>query len=254
MDLFGMIGSPSAVGSISVDFDGVDQVDLSPWFNPFLRQFAHDAQRCGGDVRVIREAGAIAALMVSDPVERVASVFSRSRSIAEAFVRERGPYGMYSDFSFEPSAEVFDIFTTALDADRLSYRFRHPVRPFSNKDLHAVVDLMREVHGPLNERWLEGLPTASETGFLAEVDGRLTGVGWVSKVGTHARLHSLAVRAPYRRMGLGTDLLFARLLWARQAGASEVLSEISQSNVASQAIASRGGMQRVGQIYFYRPL
>jgi hypothetical protein len=47
--------------------------------------------------------------------------------------------------------------------------------------------------------------------------------------------------------------LFARLLWAKEAGASQVVSEISQRNAASEAVAVRGGMHRAGQIYFYRP-
>ena len=113
---------------------------------------------------------------------------------------------------------------------------------------------MREVYGVVNERWFDGPPNPSEAGFLAEVDGRLAGIGWVSKVHGHARIHSLTVRAPYRRVGIGTDLLFARLLWAHRTGASEVLSEISALNLGSQTIAARGGMRRVGQIYYYPPL
>jgi [ribosomal protein S18]-alanine N-acetyltransferase len=248
-----MNGPSSAVGMVSADLDGLERADLSPWFNPFLPYFVREAQRCGGDARVVREAGAVGGLMVSDPVERVASVFSRSRTIAETFVRGRGALGMYSDFSFEPRGEVFDIFVTPLAPDLPPYRFRHSIRPVSVNDLPAVLDLMREVYGVVNERWFEGIMDAPEAGFVAEAGGRLVGVGWVSVVGNHARLHSLTVRASHRRMGLGTDLLFARLLWARRAGAFDVLSEISERNDASRSIAARAGMRRVGEIYFYPP-
>jgi [ribosomal protein S18]-alanine N-acetyltransferase len=249
-----MIGPPTSVGTTPVDIDGLDRADLSPWFNPFLLYFAREAQRCGGEVRVVRETGAIAGLMVSDPIERVASVFSRSRSVAEPWVRGRGPYGMYSDSSFEPRGEVFDVFSLPPGADLPSHRFRHPIRPVSEDDLPAVIDLMREVYGVVNERWFEGIPAEAEVGFIAEAGGRVAGVGWVSVVGPHARLHSLTVRAPHRRMGLGTDLVLARLLWARRAGASDVVSEISARNVGSRSIAIRAGMQRVGEIYFYPPV
>jgi [ribosomal protein S18]-alanine N-acetyltransferase len=249
-----MFGSPPVVGTTSVDLDGLDRADLSPWFNPFLPYFAQEACRCGGDARVVREAGAIAGLLVSDPIERVASAFSRSRSVAETWVRGRGPYGIYSDFSFEPRGEVLDIFSAPMGADLSAHRFRHPIRSVSEGDLPAVLDLMREAYGVVNERWFEGLAAAPEAGFIAEAGGRVAGVGWVSVVGPHARLHSLTVRAPHRRMGLGTDLLFARLLWARRAGASDVLSEISARNVASRSIAVRAGMRHVGEIYFYPPM
>ncbi len=249
-----MIGGPSAVVTPSFEVRDLEQADLSTWFNPFLVHFARETQRCGGEVRVLREEGTVAGLVISDPVERVATVFTRSRSIAEAAVRSRGPCGMYADFSFDPAAEPFDILSVSLGDPRPAHRFRHPVRPFSAEDLPDVVNLMREVDGVVNERWFVGLPTESDAGFAAEVDGRLAGVGWITRVGVHARLHSLTVRAPYRRMGLGTDLLFARLLWARNAGAGTVLSEISEGNVASQTVAARGQMRRVGQIYFHRPL
>jgi GNAT superfamily N-acetyltransferase len=161
---------------------------------------------------------------------------------------------MYSDFPFDPSSEPFDILATSSCADVPSHAFRHQIRPFSKADLPAVLDLIHEVYGPVNDRWFDGLPSPSETGFVAEVDGRVAGVAWISTVGTYGRLHSLTVRAPYRRMGLGTDLLFARLLWARRVGAEEVLSEISEHNVASLAVAARGGMRQVGRIFFHRPL
>lgn len=232
----------------------LDRADLSPWFNPFLSHFAADARRCGGEVRVIRDDEAVTGLMVSDPVERVGSVFSRSRAIAEPFVRDRGPFGLYSEFPFEPSGEVFDILTLSLTEGAPSHRFRHPLRPFSAKDLPEVLGLLREVYGVVNERWFDQLPSPTEAGFLSEVDGRIAGIGWVSLARRRARLHSLTVRAPFRRMGIGTDLLFARLLWAHRSGALDVLSEISQRNPGSLTVAARGGLRRVGQIYFYPPL
>ena len=248
-----MLGSP-AVGGTSADRDSIVDEDLSTWFNPFLRQFAADAERCGGEVRVVREGDRVVGMMLSDPVERIASIFTRSRSVAERFVRVRGPYGVYCEFWLGPSGEVFDIFSVRPGSDPAASHFRHPVREIRSDDIPSVLDLIREVEGVVNSRWFGGLPNANETGFLSEVDGRLSGVAWISRVGAHARLHSLAVRAPYRRMGLGTDLILARLLWATRSGVTEVISEIAQRNVASQAVAVRGGMHRSGQIYFYRPL
>ncbi|MGD1100156.1 MAG: GNAT family N-acetyltransferase [Thermoplasmata archaeon] len=249
-----MIGLASPDGAQPVTAEELDRADLSPWFNPFLAFFLRETERCGGEVRTVRENGTLAGLVISDPAERVASVFTRSPSVAETAVRSRGPYGMYSDFPFDPSSEPFDILATSSCADVPSHAFRHQIRPFSKADLPAVLDLIHEVYGPVNDRWFDGLPSPSETGFVAEVDGRVAGVAWISTVGTYGRLHSLTVRAPYRRMGLGTDLLFARLLWARRVGAEEVLSEISEHNVASLAVAARGGMRQVGRIFFHRPL
>jgi len=244
---------PAAVGERATGRFVLDLPDLSDWFNPFLPRFALDAERCGGEVRVMRDGERLVGLLVSDPVERIATVFTRSRAIAEKVVRSRGSYGVYCEFWLGPGGEVYDIFGARLDPERARIRFRHPVRELRDSDIPALLDLIREVEGPVNPRWFEGLPNANEAGFEVEVDGRLAGAAWVSRAGAHARLHSLAVRVPYRRLGIASDLLHARLLWAVRNGVTEAISEIAQPNFASQQVALRGGMHRRGQVYFYRP-
>jgi len=54
-------------------------------------------------------------------------------------------------------------------------------------------------------------------------------------------------------MGIGSDLLFARLLYARDAGACEAISEISERNAASRAVAERAGMRVAGTVFLYPP-
>lgn len=232
---------------------GLEEADLSPWFNPFLTHFVREARRCGGAVQVVREGELLRALLVTDPTEKISTVFTRSPSQAETWVRGRGPHGMFSDYPFEPTDEEYTIFSRSLRSDPPAHRFRHPVRSLSPSDLPAVRDLMMEVYGLVNDRWFQGVPNRSEAGFVCEVGGRLAGVAWVSLAGRHARLHSLTVRAPFRRMGLGSDLLAARLLWSDRMGAHTVLSEVSVRNVASQTVATGGGMRRVGSIYFHPP-
>jgi GNAT superfamily N-acetyltransferase len=246
-----MFEARSVFGSVGRDESELARADLSPWFNPFLVHFAREAVRCGGEAHVLRENGAVAGLVLTDPVERVATVFSRSRGKAAETVRARGRLGMYADFAFDPPGEAFDILRANPVDDLPTHRFRHRLRTFSRTDRPAVVDLLAEVHGAVNERWFDDLPTSTEVGFLAEVDGRLSGVAWISRVGDHARLHSLTVRPRYRRLGVGTDLLFARLLWARRQRVTDLLAEIGHGNVGSLTIAARGGLRPVGQIFFY---
>lgn len=241
---------PAAAGR---DLTELSTANLSPWFNPFLSHFAREARRCGGEARVLRENDSIVGLFVSDPVERISTAFTRSRSLAEEFVRGRGAAGVFADFRCEPSAEAFDVFALRFGLKPLEHRFRHPLRPYAREDFANVLALVREVYGTANERWFEGLPNESESGFVSEVGGRLAGVGWVCRAGPHARLHSVTVRAPYRRMGIGTDLLFARLISAERTGAADVFSEISRNNLVSERMAASSGMTASGQIYFHPP-
>ncbi|MGP8072200.1 MAG: N-acetyltransferase family protein [Thermoplasmata archaeon] len=239
-----------------VPITGLDRqapVDLSPWFNPFLPHFVRETVRSGGEVWGVLEDGNLTALTLKDPAENVASLFTRNQALAEELVRARGVSAAYSDFRMDGPVEAFGIYSRALGPVGVEHAFRHRVRPISEADLPRVAELMREVQGNIDDRWFHGLATTPETGFLIEVEGRLAGVGWVAVLGRHARLHSLAVRPGYRHVGVGADLLGARLLWAHRAGASEVLSEIADRNAASRYIAESAGMRRVGEIYLYPP-
>ncbi|MGA8664270.1 MAG: GNAT family N-acetyltransferase [Thermoplasmata archaeon] len=232
---------------------GLDTADLSPWFNPFLPHFVRETLRCGGEVWCAHDAAGLTGLLLHDPAANITSVFTRDRSLAEERVRNRGGRPAYSDFRFGGPSETYGIYTGNLERPLPAHPFHHTVRPIRGEDLAAVAELMREVEGNVDDRWFRGVQGGAEAGFLIEVGPRLAGVGWVAVVADHARMHSLAVRPMYRHLGLGTDLLFARLLWARAAGARSVLSEIADQNLPSRAVAEAGGMRRVGEIFFYPP-
>jgi len=235
------------------DVPGLSSADLSPWFNPFLPRIVRESHRGGGEVRILRDGPEIRALAVSDPAERVTSLFTRSRPISERLVAERGSAGMFADFSFDPSAETYDVLRVVVKEDGPPYRFRHPIRTVASDDLGSVIELLRQVYGGVNERWFREPPVGVEQGFLCELSGRVAGVGWVAVDGAHARLQSLTVSPPYRGLGVATDLVAARLLWAQRMGATEVLSEIAHDNVPSQLAARRLGFTQVGELYYYPP-
>jgi GNAT superfamily N-acetyltransferase len=231
----------------------LNRVDLSPRFNAFLAHFAAEALRSGGEVRFVREGPALIGLLLADPVERVGSVLTRSRPLALSVVQSRSAMALFTEFAFSPPGETFEVLSVRFDAPTPPHVFRHRVRAVGPSDIPRVVDLAREVYGVANDRWFRDLDGATESGFLIEVDGELAGMGWVDLAGRAARLHSLAVRAHYRHLGAGTDLLFARLLWARHAGALEAISEIAERNTASRTIAVAGGMSPVGHVYLHPP-
>ncbi|HLY77127.1 MAG TPA: GNAT family N-acetyltransferase, partial [Thermoplasmata archaeon] len=113
----------------------------------------------------------------------------------------------------------------------------------------VIVRMLREMYGPVDTSWLEAFPgEAEQRCFVASVAGEIAGVGWVSVASGRGRLHSLSVRPRYRRMRIGTDLWHARRLWAEHVGAQQLISEISEQNVASLAIATAGGMHPMGQL------
>jgi GNAT superfamily N-acetyltransferase len=243
--------APSRLRRVSdpLQLAGTPLVGLSEPFEPFLTHFAQETLRCGEEVWLAESEGRTKGLFLCHGGERVASVFTRERAIADAFFRLRDHIGVYSDFSLSPNAEVFHVYETPVVTADVRPGFTHPVRAAREDDRPALVRLMTELYGTFDARWLDPVDRSGEKCFVVEVGGVLVGAAWVSVVPGNARLHSLSVRPGFRRMGVGTDLWSARVQWARLAGAARVVTEISEHNVASRAIATAGGMRPVGELF-----
>jgi GNAT superfamily N-acetyltransferase len=245
-------GSPVPLEDLGPEDErALTTADLSPWFNPFLAHFVRETLRCGGRVQVVRGPEGLAGLRLDDPVENVASIFTRSSGVARSFAPGSGGRPTYSDLVLGGPSDRYYVYAGRLGPDTPQHPFRHRVRPVEPGDRSRVLELMHELHGTADVRWFREAPSPEESGFLVQVGDRVAGAAWVAVVAGVARLHSLAVRPTFRRLGVGTDLLFARLLWARRAGARQVLSEISEANPASRRIAERGGMRPVGELFLY---
>ncbi len=227
--------------------------DLSTSFGPFLPTFLRQALRLAGEVWTTREAGVLTGLLLTDPSERVASVFTRSPTVAAGLVGA-APRGtaVYGEVDFGGVRERYFVHAAELGAVP-EHRFRHALRLLQREDDRRVDELLVEVYGMSSARWLTVAREVGERGVGVEVDGELAGVGWVLTVGPRARLHGLTVRPGRRRAGIALDLVFARLLLARRAGAEQAISEIAERNLPSRALAERAGMSASTPLYLYPP-
>lgn len=231
----------------------LDLPHLSEWFDPFLRRFLVDALATGGEAAVAEEAGHVVGLYLYTPAEGVGSVFTRRRAVASAFLERAPPGGVYAESAWRPYGEPIEVMAADLRDWAPEHPYRNPVRIAGAEDLPGVERLMEELTGGTDPRWFATLPRAGEICFLAEVAGRVAGVSWSTVVGAHARGHSFMVHPRYRGLGIGTDLLQARMAWLKANGVAHVVSEIYEGNDASRIAAERAGMARVGRMFHYRP-
>jgi GNAT superfamily N-acetyltransferase len=231
----------------SEEIDRLALGDLSEWFNPFLPHFIREAHRCGGEVLVAREGPEVRGLYLYSPAERLASAFTRSRSIAEQFRTARDPPTLFAPFALAPGAETYHIYQGDLVRWSPSAPFLYRPHLARPGDLPEVVRLLRDVYGGVDEQWFATLPSELERCFVVRIEGEIAGVAWASYADGHGRLHSLSVRPRFRRLGIGTDLWTARALWLKAAGAHSVIAEISDRNAASRAVSEHGGMRPVGR-------
>jgi sarcosine oxidase subunit beta len=238
---------------------GTEEIDrlrwspLSEWFDPFLALFAKDSVRTGGKAEVAEIDGVVCGLSLFGSIEGVGSGFTRHRAVAERYLQNMGEAGVYLEEPWRTGGETVEVFAGDLRDWTPRERLRNPVRIARPGDLAEVGRLMKEELGPGVEAWLATLPRPEETAFVCEIEGRVAGVSWLSRVGPYARGHSFVVRPRYRGLGIGTDLLTARMLWLQRTGARQVVSEIYGGNVASRTAAERAGMALVARMYHFRP-
>ncbi|MGP8077806.1 MAG: N-acetyltransferase family protein [Thermoplasmata archaeon] len=248
-------GSPETVVPLegAEPLAGLDPREMSSFFAPFLLHFIAENVRTGGTVMLARGPSRVDGILLRRDPERVGSIFARRRDAAVALYRSRGRLSVFSEFRLEDNAEPYPVYSAEMAGWEIPHRFAHPVRAARAADVPPVLELMREVYGRVDESWFRAPAVPEERCFLAEVAGRIAGAAWVTVVQRHGRLHSLSVAPRYRRLGIGADLWHARMMYARAAGALRVVTEIAETNVASRAIATAGGMQRIGQVFEHRP-
>jgi sarcosine oxidase, subunit beta len=235
------------------EIDAVCWTPLSEWFDPFLPLFAKDAVRTGGHAEVAEEEGVVRGLRLLGSSEGVGSGFTRERRIAERYLTEMEAAGLYLEEAWAPGGERVEILAADLRDWEPRERLRNAVRIARPGDLPAIRRLMREELGTGVDPWLASLPRREETAFVCEIEGRIAGMSWLSRVGAFARGHSFVVHPRYRGLGIGTDLLTARMLWLQKTGGRQVVSEIYDGNRASRTAAERAGMALVGSMVHYRP-
>lgn len=225
---------------------------ISVWFDPFLVHFMREALRCEGDVVVAEEDGWITGVYLFSRSENVGSVFGRARPVLDALYARQDHCQVFSELKLDPKAEPLEVYAADLRDWAADHRLRTRVRTAGPGDLSTVESLLHEVNGSVDHAWFRSLPGGEETCMVAELEGKVVGSGWVSREGPFGRVHSLAVRPQVRGLGIGKDLLFARMLWLKEMGARQVISEIFADNFASKGVAERLGMAPVAEIYLNR--
>ncbi|HTP53353.1 MAG TPA: GNAT family N-acetyltransferase [Thermoplasmata archaeon] len=225
---------------------------LTSFFSAFLPLFVEETIRTGGTVSVATGPDGTEGLFLRRESERIGTIFARTRSSAEALYDTRGGCAVYCEYRLDPDALAYPVYSVDLPAWRPERGFRHRVRFARTSDLPAVLHLLREVYGSLDDAWFRAPASPAEHCFIAEVGGNLAGAAWITLVGGEGRLHTLSVAPRYRNLGVGHDLWGARVLFAQREGVRRVLTEIAETNAASRAISAAGGMRRIGQLFEHR--
>jgi GNAT superfamily N-acetyltransferase len=225
--------------------------DLS-FFRPYLQFYLREILEVGGEAYVSKTSdGAISGVFMYDDYEKTGTIFTRSRDIFDEFYGMKAFGSIFAEVKVGDECETYDIYTSDL-ADGVSlHRFSHEISVADEADLTELERFMLSADPRMNRKWVNVALNDGEKCFLVRLDGEIAGIGWLSIVNHIGRLHSLYVKPQLRRLGIGEDLVHARLLWLKSKNAKSAFSEISRYSPWSSRIALRAQMKISGQVFEY---
>lgn len=123
------------------------------------------------------------------------------------------------------------------------------VRPYELKDLFGIAEIEKECfeHPWSYDSFCMEYADRHKHYFVAESeDGKLMGYGGFAQVEDEAHIMNIAVSAPYRRSGAGTEIMKAILDKARSLDIVAVTLEVDNSNEAAIALYEKTGFVSAG--------
>ena len=237
--------------SSASDIDPVFPEDFS-FFEPYLQYFVKEVLEIGGEAYVSRASdGHVSGLFIYDDFEKSGTVYTRSKEVFDYFCGLKPFNFLFSELKTEVEKEVYDIYSTDLKNHDVVHRFSHEISMADDRQIGEIERFMVLAHPGMNRRWVRVALKNGDKCFAVRLDNEIAGLGWVSFVGGIGRIHSLFVKPQFRKLGIGEDILYARLLWLKSKHARSAFSEISRRNSPSSRIELKAQMRVCGQVFQY---
>jgi GNAT superfamily N-acetyltransferase len=222
------------------------------FFEPYLQHFVSEVLEIGGEAHISRASdGKISGLFIYDDFEKSGTVFTRSREVFDYFYGLKPFNSLFAELKTEAESEIYNIHSINLEKYDIVHRFSHEISMADDKQTSEMERFMVLAHPEINRKWTRVALKNGDKCFTVRLDSEIAGLGWVSFVNDIGRLHSLFVKPQFRKIGIGEDILYARLLWLKSKHACMAFSEIAHDNPPSSRIAAKAQMTVCGQVYQY---
>jgi ribosomal protein S18 acetylase RimI-like enzyme len=206
----------------------------------------------GGEVHVSNTPeDIVSGVFLYDKSEKTGTICTRSREVFDYFYNLRPFNSVYSEIQTEHPKEIYDIYTMNLEHHDPVHTFNHEISIADEKISGELGEFMQLTHTGINPKWVDVALSHGDKCVVIRLGDEIAAVGWVSLVNSVGRLYSIYVKPKFRRMGMGLDIVYARLLWLKSKRARTAFSEISPSNIPSSQISMSAGMKPAGQVYEY---
>lgn len=224
------------------------------FFEPFIPYFVKEILEIDGEAHVSRTSeGAVSGIFLYDDSEKLGTIFTRSREVFDYFYELKPFNFLFAEMRTDIESEIYDIYTLDLEKFSIVHRFSHEISVAEEENIAEIEQFMISTHPAVNRRWVKVAFKNGDRCFTVRLNNEISGLGWLSIVNGTGRLHSLYVKPQFRKIGIGEDILAARLLWLKTKHARSVFSEISRYNLSCSRIAVREQMRASGEVFQYFP-
>lgn len=222
------------------------------FFEPYLNYHIREILEIGGEVHVSRTSGGrVSGIFTYDDFEKCGTVYTRSIEVFNYFQGLKPFNFLFSEMKTDLENEVYDIYTVDITNLAFAHRFSYEISMADAGSIGEIEQLMSSAQPGINKKWVKVALRNGDRCFLVRLGSEIAGLGWVSLVNGIGRLHSLYVKPQFRRIGIGEDILNARLFWLKSKGARSAFTEISRYNIASSNNVMKAQMKAAGEIFQY---
>ncbi len=233
------------------DIDFVFPAGFS-FFEPYLNYHIKEILEIGGEAYVSRTSeGTISGIFIYDDFEKGGTIYTKSQEVFDYFYGLKQFNFLFSELKMEIENEIYDLYTVDIEHLALAHSFSYEISTIDKGTEGEIERFMVLTHPGINKKWVNVALKNGEMCYIVRLNNEIAGLGWVSLVNGFGRLHSLYVKPQYRRIGMGEDILNARLLWLKSNHAHLAFTEISRYNIPSSNNVMKAQMKLSGQVYQY---
>jgi GNAT superfamily N-acetyltransferase len=233
------------------DIDFVVPTGFS-FFEPYIKYNVKEILEIGGEAYATKTPhGDVSGIFIYDNYEKGGTIYTRSREIFDHFYQLKPFNFLFSEIQTEIENETYDIYTLELEKTAVTPKFSYEISVAKRSQIDEIEKFMASTHPGINKKWVNVALKNEDKCFFVRLNNEIVGAGWLSLVNDIGRLHTLYVRQQFRRLGIGEDILNARLLWLKSKRARLVFTEISRYNVASAGNVMKAHMTVSGQVFQY---
>ena len=222
------------------------------FFEPYIQYFVEEILEVGGEAYVSRTStAAVSGIFMYDESEKLGTIYTKSKEVFDYFYASKPFNYLFAELKTELKNEIYDIYSVSFENFAFTHRFSYEISMAEKSQIGEIERFMALTHPGINKRWVGVALKNGDRCFTVRFNGEIAGLGWVSLVNGVGRLHSLYVKPQFRRLGIGEDILNARLLWLKSKHAQSAFCEISRFNVASSGNVTKAHMKVCGQVFQY---